>query len=290
MAIRAIWQARKWFGCMALAAGVAGVLSLADAAQAQQRAEPITGEGVTTIGNIATNGRVSLRVGPTELFPTVASLGYGTRVTVGPCVTLGPDRWCQVNTVDGKASGFVNARYLVQGTARPPAGAVIPEDGGPDFWVVRGLRGGDKLNVRRGPSPQSPALATVREGEIVRNLGCQRRGEARWCRIRSTSGMDVTGWVAGRYLRESAAPTAGGGGSGASGPDTWIVSGLAAGDALNVRSQPSTDGRILATVRSGERVANLGCRAVGQARWCQIRTTGSVVLTGWVNARYLREG
>ena len=40
----------------------------------------------------------------------------------------------------------------------------------------------------------------------------------------------------------------------------------------------------------GARVRNLGCETIGQTRWCQIRTTGSVEVTGWVNGRYLREG
>ena len=38
------------------------------------------------------------------------------------------------------------------------------------------------------------------------------------------------------------------------------------------------------------RVRNLGCQTNGQTRWCKIRTTASVEVTGWVNGRYLREG
>jgi uncharacterized protein YraI len=275
---------------LALAVLAALSIVVASGAQAQQRAEPVTGPGVVTIGNMARDARVNLRSGPAGVFPSVATLGYGTRVTVGQCIALGQDRWCQIQTVDGKASGFLNARYLVQGgTQRPPGGGEA-DDGGPDYLAVRGLRPGDRLNVLREPSPQSPALATLREGEVVRNLGCRMNGAARWCRIRSTTGMDVTGWVAGRYLREAAGPPAGGGGSGAAGPDAWVVAGLAAGDTLNVRTEPSTQGRVIATLQPGARVANLGCRQSGSARWCQIRTTGGVTVTGWVNGRYLREG
>jgi uncharacterized protein YraI len=279
----------RWFERMTLAGLATVALSTAALAQAQTRAEPVTGPDVVTIGNIAPNARVNLRSGPAAVFPPVATLGYGTRVRVGPCIGGGSARFCQVNTVDGALSGFVSAGFLVQGAA-PPAGGDDGLDGGPDYWAVRGLPPGDRLNVRRDASAASPALATLGEGEVVRNLGCRMNGAARWCRIRSTTGMDVTGWVAGRYLREAAGPPAGGGGSGAAGPDAWVVAGLAAGDTLNVRTEPSTQGRVIATLQPGARVANLGCRQSGSARWCQIRTTGGVTVTGWVNGRYLREG
>lgn len=290
MAKRMHRRANRWLERMTLAGLAALALLVATVAQAQQRAEPVTGEGVVTIGNIAPGSRVNLRSGPATLFPPVATVGYGTRVRVGPCISLGQGRWCQVNTVDGKASGFVSAGFLVEGGAAPPSGGTSSLDGGPDFWAVRGLPSGERLNVRREPSAQSPALGTLREGEVVRNLGCRTSGAARWCRIRSTTGVDVTGWVAARYLRAAARPTTGGGGTATTGPDFWLVSGLSAGDSLNVRANPATDARILATVRSGERLANLGCRQDGQTRWCRIRTTGGVKVTGWVNGRYLREG
>ncbi len=259
-------------------------------AQVAQRAEPVTGPDVTTIGGIASNARVNVRTGPAAVFPSVGSLGYGTRVRKGVCVGGGSARWCQVETMDRRISGFVSARYLVEGAARPPTDSL---DGGPDFWAVRGVPAGERLNVRLEPSSRSPALATLREGEIVRNLGCRMNGDVRWCRVRSTAGMDVTGWVAGRYLRESSAPQAGrppGAGSGGSGPDFYVVSGVAAGDFLNVRSQASTQGAIIARLAPGARVRNLGCQQSGQTRWCRIRTLGGVDVTGWVNGRYLREG
>jgi uncharacterized protein YraI len=287
--MRITWRAIGWPGRLALAGLASLALATAAPAQAQTRAAPVTGPDVVTIGNIAQNARVNLRSGPAVVFPPVATLGYGTRVRVGACVGGGSARFCQVDTMDGRYSGYVSAGFLVQGAA-PPAGGGDALDGGPDFWAVRGLPPGDRLNVRRDPSASSPALATLSEGEVVRNLGCRMNGSARWCRIRSTTGMDVTGWVAGRYLRESAGPPPGGSGSGASGPDTWVVAGLAAGDTLNVRTEPSTQGQVIAALQSGARVQNLGCRQSGSARWCQIRTTGGVTLTGWVNGRYLREG
>ena len=254
-------------------------------AQTAERAKPVTGPDVTTIGGIAPNARVNVRSGPAVVFPSVGSVGYGTRVSKGICLGGGSARWCQIRTMDGRLSGYVSARFLVEGA---PETADDNLTGGPDFWVVRGLPPGDRLNVRRDPSAKSPALATLQEREIVRNLGCRMVGTVRWCRIRSTVGMDVTGWVAGRFLRESGPPPAirppqGGGSGGIS-----VVSGLAAGDFLNVRSRASTQGTVVARLAPGAQVRNLGCEQKGQTRWCQIRTLGGVEVTGWVNGRYLR--
>lgn len=260
----------------------AWLLAFPAAAQVAPRAEPITGPGVVTIGNIATNARVNVRSGPAAIFPAVGSLPWGTRVNKGPCIGGGSARWCEVTTIDGKISGYVSAKYLVEG------GATIPDDGGPDFYVVRGLSGNERLGVRVEPRTGATLLATLREGEIVRNLGCQTSGSSRWCKIRSTTGMDVTGWVNGRYLRESGAPSKPVPDDG--GPDFYVVRGLPAGDTLNVRTKPSTSGQVIAQLSQGAKVRNLGCQTSGQTRWCRIETTGGVKLTGWVNGRYLREG
>jgi uncharacterized protein YraI len=267
---------------------VQGLAAPAALAQVSERAEPVTGPGVVTIGGIATNARINVRAGPSTLFPVVGTLGYGTRVNKGRCIGGGSARWCDVSTLDGKVSGYVSGRFLVEGTVPTPDDDLA---GGPDYWSVRGLQSNERLGVRLEPESGSAVLATLRNGEIVRNLGCRMTGTTRWCRIRSTTGMDVTGWVAGRYLRESGAPPVvlppGGGDNG--GPDFYIVRGLAAGDTLNVRTRPSTQGEVIARLAQGSKVRNLGCERSGQTRWCKIRTTGSVDVTGWVNGRYLRE-
>jgi uncharacterized protein YgiM (DUF1202 family) len=75
--------------------------------------------------------------------------------------------------------------------------------GGPDFWAVTGLSEGDSLNLRDGPSTGDRVIGKLAEGEVVRNLGCRMTGTQRWCQVEITRG---SGWVSGRYLRESAAP------------------------------------------------------------------------------------
>ena len=79
--------------------------------------------------------------------------------------------------------------------------------GGPDFWQVAGVGGGDALNLREGPSTRYRVTGKLRNGDVLRNDGCRLSGEDRWCRIRA-SGSGVQGWVAGRFLIESAAPAA----------------------------------------------------------------------------------
>ncbi len=263
---------------------ILSVFAVPAIAQVSQRAEPVTGPGVITIGGIATNARINVHSGPSTIFPTVGTLGYGARVRKGTCLGGGSAQWCQIEAVDRSVSGYVRGRYLVEGAS---AGRE------PDYWEVRGLPRGAKLAVRRDPSASSPALATLNEREIVQNRGCRETSGGRWCRIRSITGMDVTGWVSARYLRESRGPVAiqppAGGGLDMHGPDFYVVTGLAAGDTLNVRSQPSTQGTILGRLSAGARVRNLGCKQTGQTRWCRIQTTGAVELTGWVSGRYLRE-
>jgi hypothetical protein len=78
--------------------------------------------------------------------------------------------------------------------------------GGPDYWEVSGADGGG-LDLRAGPSSRYAEASTLRNGDVLENRGCRLTGDVRWCEIRAT-GSGVTGWVAGRYLVETAPPQA----------------------------------------------------------------------------------
>lgn len=99
--------------------------------------------------------------------------------------------------------------YVGSGTSstRPaPAPTPIPDfadglAGGPDYWSVEGLAGGDPLNVRSGPATSYGIIGTVHNGDTLRNFGCTINGTTRWCQIETPRGQ--RGWVAGRYLHES---------------------------------------------------------------------------------------
>lgn len=74
--------------------------------------------------------------------------------------------------------------------------------GGPDYWEVAGVDRGDWLNVRARPSARSAILVRLRNGAILRNLGCRMNGQTRWCRVETRDGR-ASGWAAGRYLIEA---------------------------------------------------------------------------------------
>ena len=93
---------------------------------------------------------------------------------------------------------------------------------------------------------------------------------------------------AGGYctILASAPPPAnrpGGGG----GPNTARVTGVPAGDFLNVRSGAGTNFGVVGQLANGDRVRNLGCQSLGNSSWCQIEMMTDMRERGWVNARYL---
>ena len=101
------------------------------------------------------------------------------------------------------------------------ASSAHPDADGPDFYSVTGVADDDVLNIRIEPDPHAKKIGEIPpDGTCLRNLGCQggltfreftelseeqkakRLAEhPRWCRIEYRG---VTGWVAGRYLREGA--------------------------------------------------------------------------------------
>lgn len=96
-----------------------------------------------------------------------------------------------------------------------------PEADGPDFYSVTGVADDDVLNIRAEPDPHAKKVGEIPpNGTCLRNLGCEGgltfreftelsegqkakrlKENPRWCRIEYRG---VTGWAAGRYLREGA--------------------------------------------------------------------------------------
>jgi hypothetical protein len=109
---------------------------------------------------------------------------------------------------------------------------------------------------------------------LMRNAA--RRGEA----AQFTIAFQITGTGADSEVQPDFADGLMGG------PDFWAVTGLSAGDSLNLRVGPSTKDRVIGQLAEGAVVRNLGCRMTGKQRWCQIETP---VGAGWVSGRYLRE-
>ncbi len=103
------------------------------------------------------------------------------------------------------------------------AAAAFATADGPDFFAVRDVGAGNVLNIRAEPNAKARKVGTIpADGACLRNLGCRggltlqefttltpeqqakrQRENPRWCRIEY---QGVTGWVAGRYLREGNCP------------------------------------------------------------------------------------
>lgn len=77
--------------------------------------------------------------------------------------------------------------------------------GGPDYWEVFGVS--ETLNIRSGPSSNAGIVIRFPSGTVLQNLGCRINEGRRWCQITQPGGDGVTGWAAGQYLRETAAPS-----------------------------------------------------------------------------------
>lgn len=102
---------------------------------------------------------------------------------------------------------LISIEGVASGTKPPAAGSGDADASGPDWWAVTGVAANDTLNVREGPSVNDRVIARAGSGTVLRNGGCVGEGRSRWCKVSAPDGS-FTGWASGRFLQESAAPTA----------------------------------------------------------------------------------
>jgi hypothetical protein len=67
-------------------------------------------------------------------------------------------------------------------------------------WEIQGLKPNETLNVMRLPWGRGEVVAIVRNGHILRNMGCFEDETGRWCRLLTGPGGE-TGWLRYRYLK-----------------------------------------------------------------------------------------
>ena len=72
----------------------------------------------------------------------------------------------------------------------------------------------------------------------------------------------------------------------AGGPDFWAVTGLEAGQKLDLRAEAGEGARVLGQFSEGEVLRNMGCTMQAGVRWCLVDTP---LGPGWVEGRFLRE-
>jgi Bacterial SH3 domain len=87
-----------------------------------------------------------------------------------------------------------------------------PEDGGPRNWQIAGVA--RVLNLRAGPSTNTPVTATLRRGALLDNLGCRSMPEGVWCDVQALGG-GPRGYVSASFLKPARSPD----GRVATGPD-----------------------------------------------------------------------
>jgi uncharacterized protein YraI len=192
----------------------------------------------------------------------------------------------------GEQADYTLSVHIGGAAASIPASDFADGDaGGPDWWEVRSS---GSLNIRSGPGTTYAVLGRAYNGQSLRNLGCRGAGEDRWCHVESDNGL-LSGWAAGSFLHEDGSPEAPGSWhpdpdeAAAMGPDFWQVTGVPAGDYLNLRTGPGTSHSIVARASNGQTFRNLGCQGRGDGRWCHVQTADGRY-DGWVSGAFLREG
>ncbi|MGL4489618.1 MAG: SH3 domain-containing protein [Rhizobiaceae bacterium] len=175
------------------------------------------GPNFYVVAGLAPGEGLNMRRGPSTTQAVIIKLPNGVIVRNLGCRKIGTSRWCQVqNPRTPSQLGWVNGRFLREaGAPRPevqpePIDPGIPEDGGPDFYVVAGISQGDALSLRTGPARTQALVARFPNGVVLQNLGCRSIAGVRWCQVQNPNNRAQRGWVNGRFLREAAAPRPGG--------------------------------------------------------------------------------
>lgn len=129
---------------------------------------------------------------------------------------------------------------------------------------VVNVRSDDFLNMRDRPDPRSPIVARKAYGECGILVTGPCRGS--WCRVEDGHSL---GWMHRHYLAMVS-------------PALYCVTGVAPGDALNLRAWPSPQSRVL--TRLGRNQCGIAFLPYEVDGWRKVRAGG---WQGWVNRRYL---
>ena len=148
-------------------------------------------------------------------------------------------------------------------------------------FFVAGVREGDRLYLRSGPSPRAQFIAIIpRDSSDLMGLGpVQRYGQSLWRKVRyGTSRRGLTGWVNDSYLRLESSripPTS-----------SFSVTGVRKGDVLYVRAWPSAKSKEVAALPC-DATGIVGIRVwmKGGQIWRRVRFDS---MEGWANGAFLQ--
>ncbi len=270
--------------------------------------------GTTTSGTWAVgdsfqvNTFVNFRAAPGYSGGIIGTLSVGTTgVIIGNSQTADGLEWANVRTSGGQA-GWVDAEYLTKTGSAPTATRTATRAATstrtPTASVTRSVTTGatassgrlyrttTRVNLRQAPSTSGAIMSTLPSGTVLTSMGntVDANGYT-WLRVSTGS---LTGWIATTYIAATggtnSTPT---GVASATRTPTTISPGVTSTSGslyrvdvrVNMRSAPSTSGRILTTLPSGAVVTSLGDTATANGHtWLRV-SSGSLV--GWISTSYL---
>lgn len=160
--------------------------------------------------------------------------------------------------------GLLVALVVSEASAAVPLPArADPVVGGEEHCVVH-VRRDDQLNLRAGPSARSAILTGLSYGQCGVIVTGPCRGD--WCPVEDGH---HAGWAHRRYLAMVS-------------PARYCVSGVAAGDALNLRAYPSPTSRVL--IQLGLDQCGIAFLPYARDGWQKVRADG---WEGWASRRCL---
>ena len=75
-------------------------------------------------------------------------------------------------------------------------------DGSPRRWQVASHKG---LHIHNAPAADAKVIKTIKDGEVLSNLGCERAGTRKWCRVQPLRSR-IRGYVEAEALRPARGP------------------------------------------------------------------------------------
>ncbi len=186
--------------------------------------------------------------------------------------------------IDGQITGDTIRDYLLRASAGQTLEVTLETDNSGAYFNL--MRGSDPAAIHIGSTAGNHF-----EGVLPADGDYRIRVYLMRSAARRNEGVDYSLAVSITGTSSSAASESADYADGLSGgPDYWVVANLATGDTLNVRSAPGTDSSVVGELANGEQVRNLGCKMVGESRWCHIEAGSEQKFSGWANGRYFVEG
>jgi hypothetical protein len=176
-------------------------------------------------------------------------------------------------TVRGTIRGYETVNYVLSVTAGQRLTASFQTDNPRAYINVTAPRSFEPMFIGSAMGNQFDAI-TPSTGDYVISVYLMRNAAQRG----EVSNYYLT---IGAYGRPTPPPPPAPGGG------FWQVTGLAPGDTLNLREQPSTQAMVLLKFFPGQILRDLGCTMAGGQQWCQVQTPDWTSPRGWVSARFL---